>query len=294
MDTLEHTHSARAVNIRTVTGIALILAGGLLFLDRYLRTGWLSLVILPVVGIFLYLWGIRSRHSGMIITGGLLCSIGAGVIAAWGPAININQPGKLILTSPIHPLLAQIGQLTLLFGLGWGIVLITIALLRLPPIWWALVPSGILVGFGYCLVFSPVRWVDFVFYLALGIGFPLLVWGLITRLIGLVIPGCLVLGIGPGIYQAWQTSQGNSLTQTGIMLIWFAVGWIMISAGSKFITNKYIWWPLIPGGILAMIGMGLYIGGDPGHALGFISNTGSIALMIFGLYLLLMRKGIHH
>jgi hypothetical protein len=42
------------------------------------------------------------------------------------------------------------------------------------------------------------------------------------------------------------------------------------------------------------VGTGLYIGGDPTRALGFIGNTGSIALMIFGLYLLLMRKGIHH
>ena len=43
-----------------------------------------------------------------------------------------------------------------------------------------------------------------------------------------------------------------------------------------------------------MVGWGLYIGGDSDNALGFISNTGGIALMIFGLYLLLMRKGIHH
>jgi hypothetical protein len=43
-----------------------------------------------------------------------------------------------------------------------------------------------------------------------------------------------------------------------------------------------------------MVGWGLYIGGDPENATAFIANTGSVGLIIFGLYLLLLRKGIHH
>jgi hypothetical protein len=69
---------------------------------------------------------------------------------------------------------------------------------------------------------------------------------------------------------------------------------LLITIAARRVTHKAVWWPLIPGGILAVVGTGLYIGGDPTHAMGFIGNTGSIALMIFGLYLLLMRKGIHH
>jgi hypothetical protein len=98
-----------------------------------------------------------------------------------------------------------------------------------------------------------------------------------------------------GVYFAWSTPEvGNSLVHTGIMLVWFALGWALITLSGRILVHKFIWWPLIPGGILAMVGCGLYIGGDPGNALNFISNTGSIGLMIFGLYLLLMRKGIHH
>jgi len=59
-------------------------------------------------------------------------------------------------------------------------------------------------------------------------------------------------------------------------------------------TLKFVWWPLIPGGILAMVGWGLYIGGNPSRAVGFIGNSGSIALLIFGIYILLIRRGIHH
>jgi hypothetical protein len=148
---------------------------------------------------------------------------------------------------------------------------------------------------GYCLLFSPLRWVDFVLYISLGIGLPLLLWGMITRLIGLIIPGCLLLGAGLGVYLAWRSPiPENGLTQTGIMLVCFAFGWMAISVAARRVIHKSVWWPLIPGGILAVVGTGLYVGGDPTRALGFIGNTGSIALMIFGLYLLLMRKGIHH
>ncbi len=295
MDTIDNTNPMKTHNVRTVAGILLLLAGGVLFLDRLLKTGWHSLIVLPAVGLFLYLWGIRRHHVGLILAGGLVGSVGMGSIAAWGPGLRLDVPVKIMLLISPHPILIQAGLLALYFGIGWGIVTITTAALTPQPAWWALVPGGIFAGLGYCLLFSPRQWFDFVLYLSLGIALPLLIWGLITRLTGLVIPGCLVLGAGIGVYMAWRLpAVGNGLTQTGIMLMWFAGGWIAISAALRWISHKYVWWPLIPGGIIAMVGTGLYIGGDPTHALGFIGNTGSIALMIFGLYLLLMRKGIHH
>ncbi len=295
METIGHSDRVKTINFRTIAGITLLLSGSVLFLDRFLKTGWLSLMILPVLGVFFYLWGIRLRRFGMILTGGLLGSIGIGGIAAWGTAIPLGLPGALSVPNTFHPLLMQLGMLLMYSGIGWGLVIITTSMLNLKPVWWAMIPGGVLGALGYCLLFSPMRWVDFVFYISLGVGLPLLIWGMISRLIGLVIPGCLILGAGPGVYMAWRSPiTGNSLTQTGIMIVWFAFGWLLITAAGRWVTQKYIWWPLIPGGIMAMVGMGLYIGGDPGHALGFISNTGSIALMIFGLYLLLMRKGIHH
>jgi hypothetical protein len=295
MDTLDHTNAMKTHNFRTVAGILLLLAGGILFLDRFLKTGWLSLLVLPAVGLFLYLWGIRRKLTGLILAGGLLGAFGLGSMAAWGPAVRLSLPGKIELTIVPHSLLIQIGLLALYTGIGWVVITVTTAKLTTRPTWWAMVPGGILGAFGACLVFSPLRWVDFALYGALGVGLPLLLWGLITRLIGLIIPGCLLLGAGPGVYLAWWApATGNGLTQTGVMLVWFAFGWLLITIAARRVTHKAVWWPLIPGGILAVVGTGLYIGGDPTHAMGFIGNTGSIALMIFGLYLLLMRKGIHH
>ncbi|MEM5774302.1 MAG: hypothetical protein AAGU05_04815, partial [Anaerolineaceae bacterium] len=76
------------------------------------------------------------------------------------------------------------------------------------------------------------------------------------------------------------------------MLVIFGLGWLLITVLSRFVIEKPVWWPLIPGGILVMVGWGLYIGGNPSNALNFVSNTGSIALIMLGLYLLLLRRGI--
>jgi len=87
-------------------------------------------------------------------------------------------------------------------------------------------------------------------------------------------------------------NEPSALSRTGIMLVAFALGWGLITVFSRVIKSAFVWWPLIPGGILAMVGWGLYIGGNPENALSFIGNTGSIGLIIFGVYLLLLRRGI--
>jgi hypothetical protein len=161
--------------------------------------------------------------------------------------------------------------------------------------WWALVPGGVLVGAGLALSGSPLEVVDFVLYILCGLGLGLLIWGMAAKLFGLIISGSLLLGIGPGIYFGWRDLVDiNVLAQTGVMLVFFAFGWGLITVLARRIYGKFIWWPLIPGGILAVAGWGLFIGGDPGNALGFIGNTGTIGILVFGLYLILMRKGIHN
>lgn len=295
MGTIGRSNGAKINNFRQITGLVLILAGGMLFLDRYLKTGWLSMLILPALGFFLYFWGIRAKHKGLILAGGLIGAIGAGGLAAWGPSVRLGGIGTITFAEPPNALWLQIGLLALYLGIGWGVIALTTGLVTPPPALWALVPGGVLFGLGYAMLFTQHAWTDFAISLGLGIGIPLLIWGLLDRLFGLIIPACILIGAGLGVYFAWRSPvAGNGLTQTGILLAYLALGWGLMTLFARWITHHYIWWPLIPGGIFAVVGIGLYIGGDPYHAMGFISNTGGIALMIFGLYLLLMRKGIHH
>jgi hypothetical protein len=281
MNIFQNSNLTKGNPIRSIAGFLLIVSGAALFLDRFLNTGWISYSILPTAGVILFVWGVRQKKVYIILAAGLIGGAGLGIAAA----VNSFR---------LHQNIAvQFGLLALYFGIGWMIAAAT-ALFIQKPIWWAIVPAGVLIGLGYALS-RPFEWVNLVLYLGLGTGLALLAWGLAARLIGLVIPGCLLFSSGLGIYFAWSLPEvGNSLVHTGIMLVWFALGWALITLSGRVLIHKFLWWPLIPGGILAMVGCGLYIGGDPGNALNFISNTGSIGLMIFGLYLLLMRKGIHH
>lgn len=265
-------------NTTLFTGITLILMGGMILLDQYLHTGWLLLMILPLGGLAFLSWGVKVRRPGLIIAGGVLAGLGVGSFIAFSNFFNLDWS-------------VRVGFLLVCFALGWGLIATLLFFISGQIAWWALIPGSIIIGLGVCFLRGPIRPLDFVFYPGFGLGLVFLTWGLKTHLLGLIIPGSLLLGISPGIGLAWgDLKVVNSLTQTGVMLVCFALGWGLITIFSKLAINKFIWWPLIPGGIMAMTGWGLYIGGNPKNALSFIGNTGSIGLILFGLYILLWNS----
>ena len=269
-------------------GIALIAVGILLFADQYLKTGWLPVAAAPVAGLVLLYRGFMDRKMGPVIPGILFTSLGIGGLLTISSLFNLTLAGKA-------------GLLLAAFALGWYAITGLGLILCRRVIWWPLIPGGVLGGLAVSLLASPLRLTDFVLYPLLGLGLAFLAWGLGARLIGLIIPGSLLASIGPGVALAWGDALANrnrlpvsvSLAQTGVMLVCFALGWALITVFSRFVTHKFIWWPLIPGGILAMTGWGLYIGGNPRNALNFISNTGSLGLILLGVYLLIWRSALH-
>ncbi len=264
-----------------VVGILLISIGMIVLLDQFLQTGWLVLIILPISGVIFLEEGIRTKRMGLIIPGTLAFGAGVGSFIFFSSMLQLN-------------IYQRIGYLLLCFGLGWVAITISSIFLQKSISWWALIPASVIGSTGLTFLYSDLQFTDFVFWIVTGLGVSFLLWGVSTKLIGLVIPGSLLTTIGPGIYFAWgQNTVGNALAQTGIMLVIFSLGWGLIILFSKMIIEKFVWWPLIPGGVMAMVGWGLYIGGDPNNAVSFIANTGSIGLIIFGLYLLLLRKSIH-
>ena len=275
-----HLKSSRP-GVLYLIGIVMVAVGILVLADQYLKTGWLLLAFAPIFGIFFLVEALRMQRFSFLVIGGLLLGAGLGGFV-----------GRSSLFS--RPLAHDIGWLLVFFAAGWGAIAVLSRKVLVKPAWWALVPAGIIFSTGLAFLLSDLRVIDFVLWVVSGTGIVLLVWGVYWRLFGLIIPGSLMVTTGPGIYLAWGGSMGlNPLAKTGIMLAIFAIGWALIILFSRVVTSKFVWWPLIPTGILAMVGWGLYISGDPKNATSFIANTGSIGLIIFGIYLLLLRKGIH-
>lgn len=263
-----------------VAGIYLIVIGLVVLADLSLQTGWLTLIILPAIGLSFLAGGLHQRRLGLLIAGSLTLGLGAGVYLLFSQWISLEVLGRL-------------GALLISFGVGWGLIPVFTFLVLRRIAWWALIPGSVIFGAGLALVNEPLQLTSFALFVGACLGLALLAWGVSTRLLGLIIPGCLLVSMGPGVYAAWTgVNEPSVLSRTGIMLVAFALGWGLITVFSRVVKRAFVWWPLIPGGILAMVGWGLYIGGNPENALSFIGNTGSIGLIIFGVYLLLLRRGI--
>jgi hypothetical protein len=267
--------------IASVAGLALIATGLVILIEQYIKSGWLILVALPLIGAVFFAALIRQRRLGLIIPGSLILSFGIGILLAF---VVYARAGWAV----------QLGAFFIAFAFGWVLITVVTHFVGEKTALWPLIPAGAILSIGGCFFRSDLSLVSFVLFIVTGFGLVFLLTGIYTRLFGLVLTGSLLVGIGPGVYFGWNQSAGpNALAQTGIMLVWFSLGWCITIVLYRALFHKFIWWPLIPGGILGMVGWGLYIGGNPDNALSFIGNTGSIGLIIFGAYLLLMKRGLH-
>lgn len=267
--------------VRLTIGIALIGSGAMALIESLLKTGWLHYLILPFLALFLLADGILARRLLGIIPGCLIGGAGLGLFSGYG--LLMNEPWNIKLALLLGG-----------FAAGWLAITVISRLFLKKFHWWAFF-VGITIG-SLALVFgiSEMRTIDFFGYMVAAMGVAMLIWGLVGHIFGLIIPGCILSGVGLGLYQAWGASGDlNGLARTGIMLVIFGIGWGMITVLSRPIVQKFIWWPLIPAGVMGITGYGLYIGGSPNSAVSFIGNTGSIGLILLGLYLLLVRRGIH-
>lgn len=284
MDSINNhpNHQQPRKGVSTVAGLSLI-ATGLVFLgEQYIRTGWLIPVALPLIGAVFLGSMIRQQRLGMIIPGSLVLAGGIGILLA----LNVYKDAGWA---------RQLGAFILAFSFGWVLIAAVTHFVGGKTAYWALIPAGAIFSLGASFFWGDLSLVNFVFFIVTGFGLVILFTGIYNRLFGLILAGALMVSIGPGIYYGWNREAGpNALAQTGIMLAWFSLGWGLITVLYRAMFHRFIWWPLIPGGILAMVGWGLYIGGNPGNALSFIGNTGSIGLIVFGAYLLLMKRGLRH
>lgn len=121
----------------------------------------------------------------------------------------------------------------------------------------------VMIGLG--LVFLVAQFVEIEnigLYILPGLAAIFLIWGLITRNPGLLVPGGILSGIALGTYLV--TGPFNDVadqSQGGYFLLAFAAGWALITVLSLLIGQRQMW-PLIPGSIMLIIGGALVTGGN--------------------------------
>ena len=84
---------------------------------------------------------------------------------------------------------------------------------------------------------------------------------LYSDIYGLLIPGGILAGLGLGSLAEWQ-----GLAVPDPHAIGLGVGFVAIYVIERLFRHRAHWWPLIPGGILMLSGVGAHFG-DVGHIL---------------------------
>ena len=263
-----------------VIGGILVISGLLLLLDQRLQTRWLSLSIPAFISLALILSGIIRKHVWWIVSGLILAGLGTALVLFLAPTLTLDISSRLG-----YALLAQ--------GAAWGLIFLLLALTTKKIAWYALLIAAVGAALSFNFIARRNTLFDFVYFLTLAIGFVFLIWGVCTKKVSLIIPGAILATTGAGVYYGWSNPEApGGLQKTGIMLAWFAFGWLLITVITRVSHKRFTWWPLIPGGILLMVGAGLYIGGNPQNALGFLGNTGSIGMILIGVYLIFLKFGM--
>ena len=152
----------------------------------------------------------------------------------------------------------------------------------------ALVLIGLLIFAGQ---FIKSDWMGLLFLPALGVIF--LVWGTISKKVGLIIPGGILSGIGAGailVEGPFANLPGEATA--GVFMVAFAAGWLLIPLFAAMIDGKFHWWPLIPAAFMAIIGAALLAGGAALQVLEMANYLWPVVLIAIGLYLILWRKGV--
>lgn len=120
-----------------------------------------------------------------------------------------------------------------------------------------------------------------------GLGALFLVWGILTRNEGLMIPGGILSGVGWGIYAIagpFSIWQGDN--EGGVFLIFLGLGFGLITLVTAVFAKETHWWALIPGGIIAFVGSAILFGGALLTVLAWVGKLWPLALILLGISIL--------
>jgi hypothetical protein len=117
----------------------------------------------------------------------------------------------------------------------------------------------------------------------------LLAWGIITRAAGPLIPAGILSGIALGAFLNSFYPDGDD-TGGGVFLLGFAAGWLLIPLLTRVFAEETHWWPLIPAGIMGLIGLSIFMGGFMMTVLAWVGQLWPLVLIVIGAYMLYQQS----
>lgn len=155
--------------------------------------------------------------------------------------------------------------------------------------------GGLLIGLGLLVLLSYLLQnptLNILILPLLGLGF--LVWGFYTRRFGFTIPGCILLGLGIPLLLSQAISGLEDTGDGAVFVLGLAFGFAAISVIAPFFKERRAWWPLIPGGILGIVGASMLFGDRGLEILRALNFVWPIALVLIGVYLLFSPRLRRH
>ncbi len=138
-----------------------------------------------------------------------------------------------------------------------------------------LIPGLILIALG--ILFLVAQYFEAPGLILLFLGLVFLIPYVLTRSYGLLIPGCILAGLGVGILFQRALGRGDITVLMGLGL-----GFIAIFVVQLIVAGASHWWPLIPGGLLVLAGLAEAL--PQGQAL--IEKGWPLILILLGLLIL--------
>jgi len=135
---------------------------------------------------------------------------------------------------------------------------------------------------------APFRDLGFMILPVLGVCF--LVWGFYTGRFGFIIPGCILSGLGIGVVLTQSLVNLNSPASGAPVVLGLAAGFLGISLLGLYFERQRVWWPLIPGGILGLVGVLMLLGDTGLQALTWLGTIWPVILVVIGLYILFVPR----
>jgi hypothetical protein len=126
---------------RWVSGAALILLGLIFLAVQVFDLPSAGRLFLPALGVVFLVWGIFTGNSGLLIPGGILAGLGAGIYLMQVLPLEGAGHGGVFLVS---------------FGAGFALTALLSILFTSEKHWWALWPGGVLSSIGVMLLIGGV------------------------------------------------------------------------------------------------------------------------------------------